>query len=163
MVPRAEMLDRFVAAKRYAKSVEEAAEIMGVTFYALDKALERARADNDWRGVYKPLTLRTHHPRPPTVKQLWEALPEPKPPPAEAAQIIGCKVDTLRRVVGEAALLHERNERVLDEWEFLRNGGEHWERAAARVGVTVPTMHTILKNARAAGDPRGNLTPLEAP
>lgn len=48
---------------------------------------------------------------------------------------------------------------VLDEWEFLRDGGVRREDAAAKLGVAPSTFERILKAAREAGDTRGGILP----
>ena len=96
---RDRVLDRFVEVKPSVKTIEEAAGVMGMSFAALDKALERARARGDERGIYKPLGVRNPKPpKPSRAEQIlsgWVALAEPRPPYPEAAALIGCSTAAL--------------------------------------------------------------------
>ena len=53
----------------------------------------------------------------------------------------------------------EQHEIILEEWEFLRDGGESVYAFADRMGLKIGTLHNILRDARRRGDRRGGLLP----
>lgn len=172
MKRREEVLARFVEAKPEVGSLEEAAEAMDMTLAALEKALERARAAGDQRGIYAPLRIhrpRSRRARREAILQAWTALPSPKPTHAEAAVVIGCTkyalASAISRARREGSLVETEgpHEAILEDWADLRDlADEHWERAATRLGLTRARFAAILAEARRAGDPRGHLTTFDA-
>ncbi len=165
---RDDMLDGFVNAKFSVNSLEDAAEVMGVTLSALEKALERARARGDHRGRYAPLRIkrpRDRRARRHEIGEAYAALTRPRGTYAESAEKIGCTrqalATTLSRLRREEGWEFPENiniEAVLEDWEILRAGDVYWEFAAKRLGLTVHAFRNVLHDARSAGDPRGQLT-----
>lgn len=170
-----ELLTRWTEIKGDVGSLEEAAERLGMTRYALEKALERARARGDERGVYAPMRvlrprLEERRARRYEIAKLYADLPaDQRRTHVQAAAILGVSTSvlasTLWRVRHETedrahaeALPGIDREAILEDWEMLRDGGEDWERAAARIGIPNGTMHRVLLDARAEGDERGHLT-----
>lgn len=205
MIRREELLTRFVAVKPTVSSLEEAAEAMGVSYAALEKGLERARAAGDERGVYTPLHTVRIKPRPEgkeaRILRLWSALPSPKPLYIDVAEELGTtstglaliisrarrkgldiepsgyfqrgisprapraprpprqlRTPATRRTPGPKPRPAVDVEAILEEWEFLRDSGEHWERAYSRLGISRTMFSDILLAARKQGDHRGQLT-----
>lgn len=157
------LLDSFVKTKQSVMSLEEAADAMGVSFAALEKGLERARAAGDKRGVYTPLAIKRPIDRAAKRKDLlqrWSVLPTMTD--AEAAKRLGTTVAALRsarsRVRRDGLFIEPDTDQLLDDWAHLRDSGEFWERAAPRLGLSRSAMHDLLQHARAAGDDRGRLS-----
>ena len=124
-----EVLRDFARMRSEVSSVAEAAVKMGMTPRALEKVLERARARGDQRGYRGDL---------PALTQIGRKEPSKRQGPTVK---VTPSVDST----------------VLDEWVFLREAGEHWERAAQRLGIARRTFYDALQAARAEGDPRGAL------
>ena len=151
-------------------SVEEAADRIGMSFVALEKALERARAAGDPRGIYKPLTLHTRRRRTARRDALVAghlALRDAFPGLGNQAHILGTTKNALASALSRArkdghpglnrGVAFVGREYILNEWAWLRDSDESLDRAARRLGLAPATLADILREARGASDDRGRL------
>jgi hypothetical protein len=95
------------------------------------------------------------------IVEAWNAMPSPRPAFAEAADQIGTTptslASALSRCRREGVYVAPKYdiEETLDEWDLLKSGGENFEGAARRLGLTEYKLGEILAEARRDGDPRG--------